>query len=415
MGVSITLTSDRIQFQAAPHPKFSYGTIPVGDELFFGAVSLLFEKGIKPQNIRVETSGGEKIFFQLDTIPVSGALEFDPFAAGFFMVSRYEEYLPHVKDQFQRFPARESLAFRNDFLHIPVVNRYAEMIKRKITERYPEVHFPAKQFEFIPTYDIDSAYAYLNKGWIRNIGGLVRSAISADWASCVNRILVLTRQKKDPFDTYGWLHQLHEKYNLRPIYFFLVGDYDEYDKNISITMSEYRELISSIADHADVGIHPSYASNTDFNKLKKEVLSLAQVLKRDITKSRQHFLKLEMPKTYQHLCDLDITDDYTMGFATQPGFRAGICSSFYFYNLHIENKTHLRIHPFAVMDATLNYYHNLAPRQFPDIVYPIIDEIKKAGGTFISIWHNNSLSEENEWSGWRRVYEDMIRYTLGKE
>ncbi|HXH18093.1 MAG TPA: hypothetical protein VNJ07_03330, partial [Chitinophagales bacterium] len=66
-------------------------------------------------------------------------------------------------------------------------------------------------------------------------------------------------------------------------------------------------------------------------------------------------------------------------------------------------------------DATFNYYHNIGPRQFPDAVYPIIDEIKKVNGTFISLWHNNSLCEEKEWSGWKKVYEDMVNYVLTGE
>ncbi len=414
LDIPFQLISSKDQFAAAPHPKISYGNEPVADELSFGAVYLLFEKGVKKHEIAVEDFEGTRIFFRLSHQPGS-CLPFDPFAAGFYLVSRYEEYLPFVKDQYNRFPAQESLAFRNGFLSMPVVNQYAEMIKKKITERYPDFIFPERKFKFIPTYDIDSAYSYLNKGIIRNIGGLMRSLTELDFATLRERTSVLTKARRDPFDTYDWLNGFHKRQDLQPIYFFLVGDYDEYDKNISINISAFRELITSIADTADVGIHPSYASNADSSKLKREIDSLAQVLKRDLKKSRQHFLKLELPDTYQRLIELGITDDYTMGFATQSGFRAGICSPFYFYNLETENKTTLRIHPFAVMDATLNYYHGLNPRQFPDAVYPIIDEIKKVNGTFISLWHNNSLSEEKEWSGWKKVYEDMVTYVLSGE
>lgn len=414
LRVPFQLISNRDQFFAAPHPKMSYDQNPVTDELCFGAVYLLFEKGVKLHEIQVEDFDGTKAFFRLQGVQ-EYALQFDPFAAAFYLVSRYEELLPHVKDQFGRFPAKESLAYKNGFLQVPVVNRYALMVKAKLQERYPEMDFPEREFEFIPTYDIDSAYAYLNKGIIRNAAGLTNSLLQLDLVTLRDRLKVLTKLKRDPYDTYDFLHEFHRKHDLNPIYFFLVGDYDEFDKNISITITEFRELITSIADTADVGIHPSYASNTDISKLKKELGNLAQILKRDIRKSRQHFLKLTLPETYQNLLEHGITDDYTMGFATQIGFRAGTCSPFYFYNLENENKTNLRIHPFAVMDATLNYYQGLTPRQFPDVVYPVIDEIKKVNGTYISLWHNNSLSEEKEWSGWKKVYEDMVLYTLKGE
>jgi len=414
LDIPYQLLSNKEQFLTAAHPKFSYGGEPLADELSFGSAGLLFEKGVRKHNIHVEAFEDTKAFFQLGN-PQQSCVPYDLFAAGFYMVSRYEEYLPFVKDQYGRFPAQESLAFRNGFLSLPVVNHYAQIIKNRIKELYPRLTFPDRKFEFIPTYDIDSAYAYLNKGFIRNMGGLMRSLIELDFTAFLERLQVITTLKPDPFDTYAWLDELHKKHDLHPIYFFLVGDYDEYDKNISINISAFRDLITSIADTAEVGIHPSYASNSDESKLKKEIDSLSQILKRDIRKSRQHFLKLEMPDTYQRLPDFGITDDYTMGFATQPGFRAGICIPYYFYNLETENKTTLRIHPFAMMDATFNYYHNLSPRQFPDAVYPIIDEIKKVNGRFISLWHNNSLSDEKEWAGWKKVYEDMVNYVLTGE
>ncbi len=414
LHIPFQLISNRDQFFAAAHPKISYDQNPVADELCFGAVYLLFEKGVKLHSIEVEDYEGTKVFFNTQGLQ-EHALPFDPFAAAFYLVSRYEELLPHVKDQFSRFPAKESMAFKNGFLSVPVVNRYALMVKQKLQERYPEMQFPKKEFEFIPTYDVDSAYAYLNKGVIRNAAGLTKALLELDLTTFIDRVRVLTKAKRDPYDTYDWLHELHRKHDMKPLYFFLVGDYDEFDKNISINITEFRELITSIADTAQVGIHPSYASNADVGKLKKELHSLSQVLKRDIRKSRQHFLKLTLPETYQNLLEQGITDDYTMGYATQIGFRAGICSPFYFYNLETENKTALRIHPFAVMDATLNYYQGLTPRQFPDAVYPVIDEIKKVNGTYISLWHNNSLSEEKEWSGWKKVYEDMVLYTLNGE
>lgn len=414
LDIPYQLISNRDQFFATPHPKFSYDQNPVADELCFGAVYLLFEKGVKLHEMEIGECEGITTIFNLSH-QNEGCLPFDPFAAAFYFVSRYEEYLPHVKDQFSRFPAKESLAFKHGFLQKPVVNHYAVMVKKKLQERYPEMQFPQKEFAFIPTYDIDSAYAYLNKGVIRNFAGLLKSLLELDLATFTDRVKVLSKMKKDPFDSYEWLHDFHKKHDLKPVYFFLVGDYDEYDKNISLNIAQFRELITSIADIAEVGIHPSFASNSDIAKLKKELAGLSQTLKRDIRKSRQHFLKLEMPETYQNLIEQGVTDDYTMGFATQTGFRAGICSSFYFYNLESENKTGLRIHPFAVMDATLNYYQGLSPRQFPDAVYPLIDEIKKVNGTFISLWHNNSFSEEKEWSGWKKVYEDMVNYILNGE
>ena len=40
---------------------------------------------------------------------------FDVFSASFYLVSRYEEYLPYVKDMYERFQAENSLAYKHNF------------------------------------------------------------------------------------------------------------------------------------------------------------------------------------------------------------------------------------------------------------------------------------------------------------
>jgi hypothetical protein len=164
-----------------------------------------------------------------------------------------------------------------------------------------------------------------------------------------------------------------------------------------------------MGDYASVGIHPSYNTIEHPALLKKEIRNLRTVLNKDITSSRQHFLRIVLPSTYRNLIEHDITDDYSMGYAALPGFRAGICTPFNFYDLDLEMETKLRIHPFAVMDGTLNDYLGLTPADAIDEIKSLIREVKKVDGTFISLWHNESLSEKKRWKGWKRVYEQLIK------
>lgn len=410
LGLVFQLTADQEVFQQHNGPKFSYGVSDASADLSFVAHPLLFERGIKDQNVSCASFDGLKIFFPIQD--ESSPLPFDPFAAGFYLVSRYEEYLPFDKDQHGRFPSEKSLAFRNGFLSIPLVNHYAIRVKKVLSEKLSGLTFHEKPYQFTPTYDIDSAYAYLNKGVIRNIGGFARSIYQGNLGELKERVQVLSHNRKDPFDSYDWLNEIHAEYKLNPVYFFLVGDYDEYDKNISINITEYQNLIKATADNAAVGIHPSYASNEDESKLPNEIKRMTDILRQDIRKSRQHFLRLEMPDTYERLLENDILEDYTMGFASQPGFRASICSPFYFYNLREETKTPLRIFPFTLMDATLQYYLNKSPNESMAIIAPLIEAAKAVNGHFISLWHNNTFSEDAEGKAWRNVYKEMIQLAI---
>ncbi|OWY21720.1 hypothetical protein C7N43_36735 [Sphingobacteriales bacterium UPWRP_1] len=409
LGVNMSITTNKEEFLQYSGAKLNYSSRRFEDELFFYAAPLLFERGIKYQHIKIEEYQNTKIFYIGKN---NSHLPFDPFAASFYLISRYEEYLPNEKDQFGRYQAQNSLAFKNNFLDQPVIDIWVNMLYRILNQLYPDLTFAKRKYRFVPTYDIDLAFAYKHKGILRNIGGLAFDAFRLKWDLVTERLKVLAGLKPDPYDTFDWLFALHTRYDLRPIYFFLLGEYGPYDKNISITSIAYQELIQSTADWYEVGIHPSYASNDNNRKFAEELLILSKLLKKEVRKNRQHFIKLQMPETYQNLIELDIQDDYTMGYASLPGFRAGTASSFYFYDLSLEIKTTLRVFPFAVMDVTLHNYLKLSPQAALQTLKTLIDRVRAVDGVFIPLWHNHSLSNTHGWEEWRDVYESMLKYAL---
>lgn len=412
-GMDFRLTSSSDDFHNHDGPKINYSNEPFNKELFFGSYGLLQERGIKDKSGDTEVFNWENTvgFFQLKQ---EAAIPFDVFSASFYLVTRYEEYLPHIKDAHNRFTANQSLAFNNNFLQKPVVNIWAEKIKSIIKNKFPEIITKENKYKFISTIDIDNAFAYIQKGGLRTVGALLRSLFLLNFPEFVERFKVIIGLEKDPYDTYDFMLELHKKYNLETIYFFLVGEYGENDKNLSIKNTKFQTLIKTLADYGKVGVHPSYGSSKEPDKLRKELNSLTRILKRDVTKSRQHFLRLNLPFTYRNLIDLDITEDYTMGYANDVGFRAGICSPFRFYDIDLENETTLTIFPFAVMDATLLYYLKIPEKEAINHIKPLVNEVRAVNGHFISLWHNESLSDKFPWTNWKYVYSEMVDYAAGK-
>lgn len=407
LGVDFTLSDDSEQLKNYTGAKLSYTHQAVAEELHFTARHLLFETGITEQNIATFDHRGSKVFFATGK---ASALPFDVFAAAFYLVSRYEEYLPHIRDEHDRFDAKDSLAFASDFLQKPVVNIWAQWIRELIATRFPEIIFPEKKYEFVSTIDVDNAYAYREKGLTRSVGGYLKSLSQFNFPEVRERSRVLLGLQKDPYDTYDFQLGILKKYKFKSIYFFLLGDYGVNDKNLPIESKKFQSLIKMLGDYAQVGIHPSYGSNKSTEQLKKEVMRLSKVLHREVTQSRQHFLKLTLPETYRNLIDLDITDDYTMGFASQVGFRASICTPFNFYDLDMELETKLKVHPFAVMEGTLKYYMKVRPEDAMSKIRPLIDEVKAVNGMFMSLWHNDTLNDQKLWKGWQKVYVEMVEY-----
>ncbi len=409
LGLDYQLTSNKQEFERFSGPKFSYCRQTMGEELFFQSTGLLFETGIVVQELQSLNWKGLNVFYPTHK---NSALPFDPFAASFLLVSRYEEYLPHIKDKHGRFAAHQSLAYQHNFLDTPVVNQWALEILSILENRFGKLQRKAPHYSFLPTIDIDNAWAFQHKGFIRAGAGLIADLINLKFQHFSQRLLVLCRLQQDPYDTYDYQLELIEKYKLNTIFFFLLGNYATFDRNVPYQNKHMQSLIKFIADIGEIGIHPSYASNGASPILLQEVHRLSGILHQEIHNSRQHFLKLNLPQTYHRLIECDITDDYTMGYAELPGFRASIASPFFFYDLDLEVETSLKIHPFAIMDGTLKDYLKIEPNQAAEIIDPLIQKVKAVDGTFISVWHNESFAENERWKGWRRVYEDLIEKAL---
>jgi hypothetical protein len=241
------------------------------------------------------------------------------------MVTRYEEYLPHLRDMYDRYNPSISVAVKKRFVHKPVVDQWILQFKKFLQKNFSSLTFRERRYSYISTIDIDNAYAYREKGFLRSAAAYTRSLLQLKLKDFSDRFRSQFGLMHDPYDTYTMQLEIQKKYRIKMIYFFLLGDYDLNDKNVSYDSQKYRSLIQYLSDVAETGIHPSFASNTQPEKLHKEILRLRSTSKREVKKSRQHFLKLQFPHTYRQLLENDITDDYSMGFAQTTGFRAGTC------------------------------------------------------------------------------------------
>ncbi|MEQ6124567.1 polysaccharide deacetylase family protein [Pseudotenacibaculum sp. MALMAid0570] len=404
--VSIDFTSKVEEFVAHNGPKLSYTKVPLGNEFFIRSHDLLFDQGVSDLEINIQKWEETPCFFSAGP---KSAIPYDIFAASFYLISRYEEYLPHVRDVHERFNAEQSLAYKYRFLEKPIVDIWAIKLKRVLEERFTDYEFPERKFTYISTIDVDNAYAYKHKSFVRSSGGFVNDFFKLKLKSFWDRLMVLLRIKKDPYNVFEKILSLSSTHKIKTIFFFLLADYTTFDTNVSASKNKFRLLIKHIADYAKVGLHPSYFTMKNSNMLKKEKERLESITNISTVKSRQHFLRFSLPETYQNLIDLEIEEDYSMGYASHVGFRASTCTPFYFYDLDFEIQTPLKVFPFALMDTTLNDYMGLTPKQSLGRIKDLYKEVKKVDGVFITLFHNESISGYLRWRGWQRVYETMLK------
>ncbi|MBE6336174.1 MAG: hypothetical protein E7066_05810 [Lentimicrobiaceae bacterium] len=411
LGIDFKFTTDKVQFSLYEGNKFQYAEYPIVDNaLFQKSVDLLFKRDISNQEIKICNHLDSKAIFPI--FNEKSIFSFDIFAASFYIISRYEEYLPHVSDNYNRFQPQDSILYQMGLIEKPIINIWARELGMIITSHYPDIQIKKKTFKFVPTYDIDAAWAYKNKGLFRTSLAFMRDIIRFDKKEFKERWETLRNKRIDPFDTFDYQIELQKELKLNPLYFILIGDYNTNDKNISYKNKEFQQLIKRLGDYALVGIHPSFSSYLQKETIKEEIHRLSDILKREVTMSRQHFLRLSLPTSYQILIDLDIKDDYTMGYASQAGFRAGYADTFNFFDLENDRKTKLNIHPFALMDGTMRDYLDLNVKESFEKAKQLIDEVKNVNGTFILLWHNETLSGEKRWEGWITLYRKILDYIL---
>lgn len=408
IGFSITL--DKKYFEEYTGPKLCYADEAIGNEPFIKAHKLLFKTTIEEQELKPFCYEGVTALFP--TFGKNLTLPFDIFAATFYLISRYEEYLPHHIDAHGRFLATESVAFKHGFLQVPVIDHWALMLHKKLSQSFPELPSPTRSFSSVITIDIDAAYCYLHKGIFRSTIGLLRDGLSHHNSKEVRqRINVLLHKEPDPYDTFDFIIDVKKQHPFIKLLFFpLLGDYGVYDKPASYNNKHFRELLQHLSDYAKIGIHSSYSTLEKPQLIKKETQRLSDILHRPIVRNRFHFLRLQLPTSYRHLVSENIPHDYSMGYAEEPGFRSGTASPHPFYDIERDEESSLTIHPFSVMDTTLFKYKKMSATEALSQFQSLIDECKKVDAPFCAIWHNQNLCDDFGWEGWRTAFEHAVDY-----
>ena len=273
LKVEISFTTNSSEFIKSDLPKLNYSVKKFNDEFYIKPYPLLFSKELINPDFDSVWYNGEEYFFESSK---DSEFPFDPLAASFYLVTRCEEYFETERDKFNRYSPEKSILFKNNLLKKPVVNIWANLIAEKLSEKFPKLVFSELKFEFYSTVDIDNAWAYLHKGFWRSSGALFKAIVNGRFMEANGRIKVLLGSEKDPYDTYNFINSVFKGNEKKVRFFFLLGNYARYDKNISHRNRHFRKLIQTINKNYTIGIHPSFLS--DKKKESKPVLRFSRLL-----------------------------------------------------------------------------------------------------------------------------------------
>lgn len=361
LGLEYSIVNDEEKYKA--HTDFKLRHLP--------KCNILFENDIRKQD--------EELLLQ------------DKPALAFYLLTNYEEYLPDCpKDQHGRIVHEQSFVVRHQLHKQATVQRIALEYKNLLSKQKPDFQWEGLDYRFVPTFDIDIAYAYKGKTFFHFCGALGKAVLTLQWGIAKQIIKARHQQVfQDPYDVYDIEKQLCKQHQLQAIYFFLTSDRTQYDRNILPLSPYFSDLVQKLKNYATIGIHPSYHSKNE-NDIIKEKNILEEKGQVKIQSSRQHFLKVKFPDTFRNLIAAGITDDYSLGFYDRIGFRNGMAIPFPFFDVENNTTTKLMLHPLLLMDSAAVQELGMEEKYQKGITQ-LIQEVKTVGGEMIALWHSNFM------------------------
>lgn len=346
----------------------------------------------------------------------------------FFLLTRYEE-VTFVElsnnERFNRFPAEESILFKENILERPIVNEHIELLwswidgmnlgyKRKNV-------WKENKFAVCISHDVDFLIKYNTKeDIIRSLG---KSLIKDKSLVKMNQIFKnycdsKKDYKKDPFYTFDYIMNLEKKYNLKSSFYYMSGGTSNVDNFYDINDIRVKELMNRMnSNGCEIGYHGSFNSYNDLEQMKYEKEKLDYILDGEEYGCRQHYLRFKVPETWCIQERLGIKYDTTLGFADRAGFRCGTCFPFKPYDIFSDRVLNIWEIPLIVMEGTLcnSFYSAYTPEQGYDKIIELINEVRKYGGVFTLLWHNSFLNKyDSKYEKWIPVYEKTMEY-LGQD
>lgn len=306
----------------------------------------------------------------------------------FFFTSRAEEIYCTERDEHGRFIARYSILGSKNRMQIPMLDEHARLLMKMLNLPLPQPGFN----RIYLTHDIDaiSQYRHLRGA----IGGIKRGEMKEVWRA-------IQDIRHDPLYTFPWMVKQDAKVpNAQVIYFVKQTngkgfDYPQY----RLHGRDFKRLQAMLLDRgASFGIHSSYYG--DLQCIDYSVPCIKT------TFHRAHYLRGNI-RHMQKLVSAGFTDDFTMGFADEAGFRMQTTRAIQWIDPVKMRLTNLTLHPLIIMDTTLsndNYMH-LDEEEAYFLCERLIEKVRMHHGDLCLLWHNSSFTPDTYH---KALYEKIV-------
>ncbi len=380
-------------------------------------------KYLNSQNIPQSIAFGECEFISENNIPILFGTNnikieeqeiicgIDIIASIFFMLTRWEEITIKTLDSHSRFPASESVAFKNIFLHRPVVDEYIMFFYKMLYKIGYSGNVKHRKFEITLTHDIDYFYKWSNfSKFLKTLAGdiLVRKKLKVLFSNISLYYKIQKNKALDPNDSFDYFMNLAEKAGIKSHFFFMSGGKTKNDNHYEIANTKVHEKLNQIIEREHIiGIHPSYETYLDKNQFQHEKMLIEKLTLKKLTCGRQHYLRFEIPTTWQIWDDLGFEWDSSMYYSEKMGFRSGACFEYNVFNCLTRQKLNLREKPLIVMDTSILNDKKTSWEIHKKNIKDLFEKVKKYNGNFVILWHNSNVNTY-ESAKIKKLFETML-------
>ncbi len=320
--------------------------------------------------------------------------ENDIFAASFFMLTRWEEYVISEKDKYGRFPEEKSLAIKCNFNSRPIVNEYTEIIWNMLISLGFEQKRCIRKYQLKITHDVDffrkfdTPFKFL-KAFLGDI------IMRKDLKKALNTInlytKILLKKANDPYDVFDFLMAVSEKNGLKSHFYFIPSLKDKFS-SYSIDNQKVKSKIEQIVKRKHIiGYHTSWQAAENEHLFENEINKLRSISK-NVKEGRLHYLRLNVPRTWQTWQKFELEEDSTLGFSKTIGFRAGTCYKYQVFDILSKKELTIFENPLIAMDTALKAKYKDDYNKIIRELIEISEVIKKYKGNFVLLWHNNNIN-----------------------
>jgi hypothetical protein len=338
----------------------------------------------------------------------------DIITLSFILLSRYEETLTRERDRYNRFQYRMSLAYKYDFIDIPLVDEYAMLLRVLLQKYIPGLKINKRQGSIIPTHDIDFLLRFgsLYKNIKTIIGGdlIARKSLSMAYDSLGQCIASRKEAAIDPLiQAIRKLIQVSSDFNLKSVFYFKGLTDGANDCTYDIFSPEAKYCIDLVRERGmEAGMHAGLDSYNNVTVLLKEKMALESVMGSEVKKIRQHFLRFDINRTPEIWGDSGVLNDSTLGYAEREGFRCGTAHPYPLYDLSSDCESSVMETPLIVMEGTLFLYRKLKDEEALESIRKLYSRTRAVEGDFVILWHNHSVFRDYD-KKFREVYCKFIQ------